>query len=91
MTRHNFPETREAEKPRLARILLAIVGLVIVYGHLDAVIDIDRAEINDREAFALGHRRYNQLTTIEWLASLVYLATTLSAWRHVDAVKPLFN
>ena len=67
----------------------AIVGLVIVHGHLDAVIDADRAEITDRDAFRVGHRRYNQLTTVEWLASLSYLAITVCAWRHVDAAKSL--
>ncbi len=63
----------------------ALVGLVVVHGQLDAVIDVDVAAITDRDAFAAGHRRYNQLTTIEWLASLTYLAITLAAWRHIDA------
>lgn len=67
----------------------AILGLVIVHGHLDAVIDVNGVEITDRDAFAAGHRRYNQLTTVEWLVSLAYLAITLSAWRHVDAAKSL--
>lgn len=62
----------------------AIVGLVRVHAQLDAVINVDAAEITDREVFTISHRRYNQLTTIEWLASLAYLPITVAAWRKVD-------
>lgn len=65
-------------------LVLSLIGLFIVHGHLDAVIDIDVPEITDRDAFTIGHRRYNQLTTIEWIASVVYLPATLFAWRSVD-------
>lgn len=63
---------------------VSVAGLAIVHRHLDAVIDVDAAEITDRDAFTIGHRRYNQLTTIEWIASLVYLPVTVAAWRKVD-------
>lgn len=63
---------------------VAVTGLVVVHQQLDSVIDIDSAEITNREAFTIGHRRYNQLTTIEWLASLAYLPITIAAWRAVD-------
>jgi hypothetical protein len=62
----------------------AIVGLEIAHGHLDAVINVDTAEITNREVFTISHRRYNQLTTIEWLASLAYLPITVAAWRQMD-------
>ncbi len=62
----------------------AIAGLVIVHGQLDSVISIDTAEITDREVFTINHRRYNQLTTIEWLAGLAYLSMTVAGWRKVD-------
>ena len=65
----------------------AIVGLVIVHGQLDSVIRIDKAEITDREVFTINHRRYNQLTTIEWLAALAYLPITVAGWRKVDRPK----
>ena len=58
----------------------AIIGLVIVHGQLDSVINIESSEITDRDFFIVSHRRYNQLTTIEWLASLVYLPITIAAW-----------
>ena len=63
----------------------SLVGLFVVHGHLDAVIDVQAAEIIDRDTFATGHRRYNQLTTVQWLASLTYLLTTVSVWRSVDS------
>ena len=63
---------------------VALAGLVIVHGHLDAVIDIDAGEVVDRDAFTIGHRRYNQLTTVEWIATLCYLPITIAAWRRVD-------
>ena len=63
----------------------SLIGLFIVHGHLDAIIDLETYQITDREAFDTGHRRYNQLTTIQWLASLVYLPITVFAWRFIDA------
>jgi hypothetical protein len=63
----------------------SLIGLVVVHGHLDAIIDVETSSITDRDAFNTGHRRYNQLTTIQWLASLAYLPTTVFAWRSIDA------
>ena len=64
---------------------LALTGLFIVHAQLDAVIDVEGYVISDREAFTAGHRRYNQLTTVQWIAALAYLPTTVLAWRAVDA------
>jgi hypothetical protein len=63
----------------------SLIGLFVVHGHLDAIIDAATFEITDRDAFDAGHRRYNQLTTIQWLASVTYLPITVFAWRAVDA------
>ncbi len=63
----------------------ALVGLTIVHGQLDAVIDIEAYEVIDRDAFVIGHRRYNQLTTVEWISALCYLPMTIAAWRSVDS------
>ena len=67
----------------------SLVGLVIVHSHLDAVIDVDAVEITNRDVFTIGHRRYNQLTTIEWISSLTYLVITLIAWRQVDVQRSM--
>ncbi|MEO1615986.1 MAG: hypothetical protein AAFV88_09070 [Planctomycetota bacterium] len=81
--------------PQLGRLLLgcttvlaaALIGLFVVHGHLDAVIDVAAYEITDRDAFTTGHRRYNQLTTVQWLATLAYLPLTIIAWKRIDASK----
>ena len=64
----------------------AIVGLIIVHGHLDAVIDIEGGIVKDRDAFVISHRRYNQLTTVAWISSLLYLPVTVVAWHRIDSV-----
>lgn len=64
---------------------LALIGLFVVHGHLDAVIDAESYSIIDRDAFTAGHRRYNQLTTLQWLASLAYVPITVLAWKSIDA------
>lgn len=65
-------------------LVCSLVGLVLVHSQLDAVIDVDAVEITNRDAFTIGHRRYNQLTTIEWISSLTYLIITVAAWRQFD-------
>ena len=65
---------------------VAIIGLVIVHGQLDGVIDGN--EITNREVFRLNHQRYNQLTTLQWIASLIYLPMTIAAWRKADESPP---
>ncbi|TWU57193.1 DUF4149 domain-containing protein [Rubripirellula reticaptiva] len=64
-----------------------LIGLFVVHGHLDAIINIETMEITNRDAFVTGHRRYNQLTTIEWLCCLAYLPITVVAWRRIDSKK----
>ncbi|MCP4192644.1 MAG: hypothetical protein GY768_18675 [Planctomycetaceae bacterium] len=63
----------------------ALIGLFLVHGHLDAVIDVEAFEIIDRDAFDAAHQRYNQLTTIQWLSAFAYLPITVFAWRSIDA------
>ena len=62
----------------------ALGGLVVVHRQMDSVIDVAERTISDRDAFVVGHRRYNQLTTIVWLSSLAYMGIAVSAWQHVD-------
>lgn len=62
----------------------SVIGLFLVHSELDAVIDIASNEILDREKFDQGHRYYNQITTVEWLTSLVYLGVTVAAWSKAD-------
>jgi hypothetical protein len=63
---------------------LSLLGLFVVHAQLDAVIDGANYDILDPDQFDTGHRRYNQLTTVEWITSLIYLPVTVIAWRRVD-------
>lgn len=65
-------------------LAISVIGLFIVHAQLDAVIDVQNSEIIDREAFTIGHRRYNRLTAVEWIATLAYLPLTIVAWRKDD-------
>lgn len=62
----------------------ALTGLFVVHGQLDAVIDLERYEITDRDAFTVGHRHYNQWTTLQWGSVLAYLPLTVIAWSKLD-------
>ena len=68
-------------------LALSLVGLFIVHGQLDAVIDVQDGVVTNRDAFVVGHRRYNQLTTVEWISSIIYLPVTVLAWRHIDSAQ----
>lgn len=63
----------------------AVVGLFIVHQQLDSVIDISQGEVTDAVLFETGHRSYNRLTTIEWLATVAYLPLTIWAWKSLDS------
>ncbi len=63
----------------------SLIGLFVVHAKLDSLIDVHASEVIDRELFRIGHRRYNQLTTIQWLACLAYLPITVLAWRSADS------
>ena len=62
-----------------------VIGLFFVHQYLDSVIDVAAREITDYEAFDTGHRFYNRFTTVEWLATVVYLILTAIAWKTVDS------
>ncbi|MEM9366327.1 MAG: hypothetical protein AAGD07_10035 [Planctomycetota bacterium] len=63
---------------------LSLLGLFVVHGQLDAVIDERVYEVVRRDVFDTGHRRYKQLVTIHWVVSLAYLLTTTIAWKSID-------
>ena len=63
---------------------LSLAGLFVVHNDLDAVISIKQIEITDRDEFVIGHRRYNRLTTVEWIATFLYLPVIVSVWRLQD-------
>lgn len=62
----------------------ALVALFVVHAQLDALIDGQAGVIADREAFEKAHRRYNQSTTVQWLAAVIYLPLAIHSWRLTD-------
>jgi hypothetical protein len=69
-------------------LTLALIGLLVVHAQLDSVIDMDQGVITDRIAFDTAHRRYNQTTTIQWLAAISYLPLAIYSWQAVDSRTP---
>ena len=75
--------------PRRASIMIvccvavacSLAGLFADHAELDAVISIEAAEVIDRQSFTINHRRYNQLTTVEWIASVCFLPIAISTWQ----------
>ena len=65
----------------------SVCGLFFVHHQLDSVIDVSNYEITDRAQFVKSHRRYNQLTTVEWLSSIASISIALLAWRRMDLRK----
>ena len=65
----------------------SVCGLIVVHHQLDSVIAISNYEITDREQFVKSHRRYNQLTTVEWFSSIASISISLLAWRRMDLRK----
>ena len=91
MSWNNVAIIRKSRKLGYALTALTVVlafslfGLLLIHSQLDAVIDGDAMQITDRILFDAGHRRYNQLTTVQWMVALAYLPTTLLAWQITDS------
>ena len=59
-------------------MLLLLGGLVWLHPRLDALIDLVDSEIDDYDSFYSMHRIYLWLTTVQWLAGWVWIATIVS-------------
>ena len=65
----------------------SLTWLFVVHSQLDQLIDTERLMITDRIEFDAAHRRYNQTTTVQWLAAVIYLPLAVHSWRLVDSGK----
>ncbi len=63
----------------------ALVALFVVHSQLDQLIDTQELLITDRVEFDASHRRYNQTTTVQWLAAVAYLPLSVHSWRITDS------
>lgn len=72
-----------------AGMVLALVGLGMLHGQLDALL-VRKGFINrDPEAFRPRHRLYLWISTVQWAWGLLYLLVTLITWRQEDVATPL--
>jgi len=65
-------------------IAVAHGGLFLMHDRLSNMIDAHAGVMVDRDLFRSVHTRYEQVSGVQWCATLAYLVTTLIAWRHQD-------
>jgi hypothetical protein len=73
---------------RLALWLLLLLTLgLLVWLHLlmDEYLDVDPFRISDRPRFRFIHDRYLNISTVQWVGSLILTGLTLLAWRSEDS------
>ena len=61
------------------------VGLLIVHPRLDSLIDVDSEQVADPATFRLLHQTYERISSIQWVACLVFLCVSLLNWRWIDS------
>lgn len=60
------------------------VWLFLLHPVLDRQIDLETRRLVDRTQFESAHTLYVTLSTVQWMAGLVYVFCALLAWRRVD-------
>jgi hypothetical protein len=58
----------------------------LLHARLDAMLDFQARQVQEGVSFRGPHETYLIATSIEWVASLVYLLAALAAWRREDSV-----
>jgi hypothetical protein len=67
-----------------AAILVTLAALLVLYGALVSMLhQPDGASVKEG-AFRMGHRAYLWVSTLQWLAGVVYTFLTIRAWRAED-------
>lgn len=68
-------------------LLLALGMLAWWHARLDLLIDHESSSIVDRSQFRGLHVWYLNISTVQWVASLLLLMVTLTAWRAEDGAQ----
>jgi hypothetical protein len=63
---------------------ICLVALMALHEHLAQLIDTEAHELLEPHVFRLGHRIYLWVSTLQWVAGLVFTGWTLKAWRAQD-------
>jgi len=66
-------------------LLLTLALMAWIHVQMDALIDTEGYRLIDRPAFRSWHRWYLRVSTVQWLACIVFTVWTLQNWRASDA------
>ena len=61
-----------------------LLALILLRAHLDELFHGAEAYVEDRSRFRPWHRLYLWLSTVQWVAGVVFLICTLASWRQID-------
>jgi len=64
------------------------VTLFLLHPKLDALLDANSRSILSRDQFKSLHLLYMNLSTAQWVATILYLSAALFAWRKLDEIEP---
>lgn len=67
-----------------AGMLLMLVWLFPLHEQLDELLVVKGRIVRDADLFRMRHRLYLWISTVQWAWALLYLGTTLAAWRQAD-------
>jgi len=65
-------------------LLLMLAMLAWMHVQMDALIDTEGHRLLDRPAFRSLHRWYLRVSTLQWIASVIFTVWTLQNWRAAD-------
>jgi hypothetical protein len=65
-------------------LVLTLAALAWLHPRMDAHIDVAGQQLLERSAFRHLHRWYLRISTVQWLAAVVFSFWTLQNWRAAD-------
>lgn len=65
-----------------AVLLATLLGLIIVHGCLDKIVEASTHSVLDEERFASLHQVYLITSTVQWSAALIHMFTVVMMWNE---------
>ena len=65
-------------------MLVSLVALILLHPQMDALVDVENHRLLRSADFRFLHRWYLWISTVQWLAAVVFTLWTLQNWRAVD-------
>ena len=63
---------------------VGVLTLIVIHRHLDEVVSFHSRSFSDRTAFRYWHRAYLWISTVQWIAGLVFALFLLLTWQSTD-------